>query len=415
MKLPFTKAENVNKPLKGYGFAFIDSEDNKLKIKKHDSIIEFTNDLSDIQLLDLIDYTAFDVFVTESISKGTSVSEMPDDFKSLIPEEYYSATLDYTANWNMTHQFTIRSLQNINENDVIVDWGDGTYSKLKDATDDNENDVFIKYVYKTNEDDSVSDEIDEYNYVLTHIYPSEFKNKVCKVKIFGKNYFAIMQNTDYTKNLLCGVFGPKNKVASHITNLSSFAIHSYLLFYIDFSNTFSNNKIYNFANMCLNCRNLRSAENYPALTHLYSCSKIFSTCRRLIFTDFILPRSVTDIFGYRDVFYSCLQLAVPIENLFPQQGFLSSSKISFRNVFYQCKLITGTVPAHFLWLNNLLKWEDHATTFYQNSELILNQVPQSWGGSAADSIIEKLDSEKIVELESTIASLIERIATLENV
>lgn len=44
MKLQITTANKIENPPKNYGFAFIDAEDNKFKIKKYDSIIEFSKD-----------------------------------------------------------------------------------------------------------------------------------------------------------------------------------------------------------------------------------------------------------------------------------------------------------------------------------------------------------------------------------
>jgi hypothetical protein len=46
MKLPITTIDKIKNPQKGFGYAFIDAEDNRLKVKKHDSIIEFSNDQS---------------------------------------------------------------------------------------------------------------------------------------------------------------------------------------------------------------------------------------------------------------------------------------------------------------------------------------------------------------------------------
>jgi hypothetical protein len=46
MKLYITTQDKIKNPQKGFGYAFIDVEDNKLKVKKHDSIIEFSNDQS---------------------------------------------------------------------------------------------------------------------------------------------------------------------------------------------------------------------------------------------------------------------------------------------------------------------------------------------------------------------------------
>ena len=110
MRLPILKVENVRIPPKGYGFAFIDAEDKKLKIKKHNSVIEFTNDLSDTKLLDLTDYTAFEVYPTNAvISAGTT-------------DEVTGLTYTYDVPADMTHTFQVRSSTPEDTCDVVIDW-----------------------------------------------------------------------------------------------------------------------------------------------------------------------------------------------------------------------------------------------------------------------------------------------------
>ena len=124
MNLPLTTKDKITNPLKGYAFAFIDEEDKKLKIKKHDSIIEFNNDLSDVQLLDLTDYTAFEVFPTS---------------KEYAPGEYVISYNGYSNSITIpavdTHHFIIRSIYTLAQQNVVIDWGDGTVTDIKNSED----------------------------------------------------------------------------------------------------------------------------------------------------------------------------------------------------------------------------------------------------------------------------------------
>ena len=77
-------------------------KDKKLKVKKHDSVIEFNNDLSDIQLLDLTDYTAFEVFAHNYHIGGDKCS----DFNNGVFSEGNSPY----GNWNIYAGYDVSEL-----------------------------------------------------------------------------------------------------------------------------------------------------------------------------------------------------------------------------------------------------------------------------------------------------------------
>ena len=176
MKLPIFKVENVRIPPEGYGFAFIDAEDKKLKIKKHNGVIEFTNDLSDTKLLDLTDYTAFEVYPTNAvISAGTT-------------DEVTGLTYTHDVPADMTHTFQVRSCTPQATCDVVIDWGDGATSSVakKEYT-----------AYDTSE--LASDTEVAYQFQHTYSTPGRYI-----VKILGRDYFGFraLDNNAGTRSIM---------------------------------------------------------------------------------------------------------------------------------------------------------------------------------------------------------------------
>ena len=302
MKLQITSANKVENPLQGFAFAFIDAEDKKLKIKKHDSIIEFSNILDDVQLLDLTDYTAFEVFAHDYDIPVGECEELGG---------YIS--LQITA--SREHQFTIRSLEGPAKQDIIVDWGDGTLIKLSDMN-----------VYASN---------GEYKYLMNHTYLSNGKYII---KIYGKKYFAIIQSSSNTDpNILCRIFDYDLPIASHLRNFSSFCRHSKHLINVDVSKspTFSSNYI-NIANMFTGCKNLLSVTGFggSSISKInVSYAALFYQCSALTTTDFKLIPTDSSI---KQVFRECSNLEVDINDVL-SNFYVLGGKINTNTTFNNCK------------------------------------------------------------------------------
>jgi hypothetical protein len=196
MKLPILNVNNVSAPSKGFGFAFIDVEDKKLKIKKHDGVIEFTNNLSDIQLLDLSDYTAFEVLAHDTDINAGDI----DEVTGIAYAEHVSA--------QMTHKMILRTSTPKEQQDVIIDWGDGAVASVKDG--------------------DFEAELSDNQFVMSHTYQNPGRYIV---KIYGKQYYAVKySDSQYSGisryNLICRVLDYDLPIASHLTNLSSFCFHA---------------------------------------------------------------------------------------------------------------------------------------------------------------------------------------------
>ena len=229
MKLPITSIDKIDPPLEGFGFAFIDEKDNRLKIKKHDSVIEYSNTLDDIQLLDLTDYTAFEVMPTkEEIPSGSVDNSTGLTYNNAIP----ACTI---------HKMSIKSTQNPNEVDVVIDWGDGEYSALRNGD----------YASYSNG-----------SFELEHDYAPKMLENTEKfiIKIYGKNYWAFRHEKYQAtgNNLMSRVFDSDLPLASHIVNIASTCFGAMRLLNVNFIDYY-NNRILNINSLFCKCKNLVKA------------------------------------------------------------------------------------------------------------------------------------------------------------
>lgn len=381
MRLPIIKVENVRIPPEGYGFVFIDSDDNKLKIKKHNnSVIEFTNDLSDTKLLDLADYTAFEVYPTNAVISAGTIDEVT------------GLTYTHDVPADMKHTFQVRSSTPEDTCDVVIDWGDGTSSSVskKEYT-----------AYDTSE--LVSDT--EVNYQFQHTYSTPGRYIV---KIFGHDYFGFraIDNNAGTRSIMSRCLDYDLPIASCVTNLSrAFSCTDKLLKVkiATVNDLYSriNNASYAFAynSNLISCTNMKTMFQYTR-----TVLGMFQEDESLRECDMKLPAIVGEIAGYSEVFFGCSALEVDIANFFPKNGFVGPN-VYLDRTFNGCAKLTGTLPANMLWKSAHIRWINTRSTFAGCSDAIRAQVPVSWGGTASDDIIEKSFEEKYNDLLARVKAL----------
>ena len=101
----------------------------------------------------------------------------------------------------------------------------------------------------------------------------------------------------------------------------------------------------NMFNYCTSLTEIPSTLIIP--NSVTKCSKMFLTCTSLttIPSTFTIPNSVTDC-SY--MFGECINLKSDISNIWPST-WNSTGTIDLSNMFYECKKVTGTVPADKLW------------------------------------------------------------------
>lgn len=326
-----------------------------------------------------------EAYLQDTISNYTAFEVFAHDYDIPIGEcEELGGYVNYELPACMTHSFGIRSQQQKEDQDVVVDWGDGTSVSLANI-------------------DPASG-----RYALSHTYNTVGKYTI---RIYGKSYFALSNlNTD--TNIMCRVFAADLPVASHLSNFSSFARYAKHILKVDLSTC--PNFIKNYSNISYlfyECFNLSTATGFSVRNKRnISYDYVLHHCYALEETDFMISHSIGNIQG---VFNGCEKLQYDIADLLFYFSAEKGTEVDARWMVAGCKNIYGTVPAHKLWDNKDLIWKSTDTAFYGCSDEIKSQVPVSWGGTADDSIIESSPSEKISQLQQQIQELIQRIETLE--
>ena len=283
------------------------------------------------------DYTAVEVYPTNAVIPAGTVDEVTGlTYKFAVPA-------------NMKAQFKLRTICELSESDIIVDWGDGSRTDIKEvpaadtAWDGNELNVNISHTYAE---------------------PGRYI-----VKFFGKKYFGFGS----VETIVSRVFASDLPVAKHLNCIGNLAYGSKRLLSVDIPSYILSAGLYNLNAMFNNNVNLVSA------TGLRYATWFFNNCPALENTDFIIPGYLRDG-GLNTMFKGCSSLAVDISKLFPNSGFVGEGTQSAKDAFRGCVALTGTVPADKLWRNTKIKWTDTANAFSDCSEAIRLQVPVSWGG-----------------------------------
>lgn len=381
MNIPIKSKNEVFNPPVGYVFPFIDKEDMQLKAKLSDGmVINYTNVNEDLKVISLADYSAFEVYPNkEIISVGTV-----DDVTGLTYKKEVPACT--------THKMTLRSSQEPENCDVVIDWGDGTIEAIKDNK-------FVSHIAGK-------------SYELSHDYSNKMTSDKQRfiVKIYGKDYYTFRHNSYKNNNLMSRVFDKDLPIALHVNNFASIAIAANRLLNVHFPHsTAPYSNVFNWSYTFSECKNLQSVTGFEDLVVRPDAwfDGFMQNSPSLNFTDFVIPAGCNSLKG---IFHGCTDFSVDINKLIPVNGFISSN-IFVKNLFVGTK-ITGIVPADKLWNDKNIKWKtesEKTTPFLNCPDEIRSQVPVSWGGTADNSIInptaeERLDAiEKVLKDQSLLA------------
>jgi hypothetical protein len=370
MNLEIMNINNVPVPTDGYGYMFIDAIDNKLKIKKTNSVIEYTNTLNDIQLLDLTDCTSYDVYAhTAAIPAGSTI----------IGETVYNdSTLKVSRaiSAQTVETFGIRTDVYYEDSDIVIDWGDGTIEQLSIKSD--------LYLWKNNSlIDPMEQRGESYNYICKHDYATTGK---FTIKIFGKDYFGIRHYTsnEAGESLLCKCFTHYLTTAKHVTNLASFALGSVRLLKVQFpfyDSIFQ--RITNWSGCFSSCSNLLSATEFNIYNKVRSLYGIFNYCYSLTTTDIQMSPSYD---GLETMFLFCSKLTGDI-NTFLKGFNEQTGTFNVNGLFKNCKSLHSSdyiTLGKKLWNNKNVIWKNTSSAFNMtiNSGDVVNidltQIPTSW-------------------------------------
>lgn len=317
------------------------------------------------------DYTAFEVLATDTdIEAGTLIKDVPQFAEDITDEEVLAAKVRETILACKGAHFIIKSSHKKDEIDVIVDWGDGTFEKLSDLSDD---------------------KIIGTNYHMFHMYENAGKYII---KIYGKKYWGFRTEysennqlkTDGYDNLLYKILEKDLPVASHLTNYSGLCSKSLRLIMLKMW-SYSNFQIYakHVDNLFCYSKNMVKAIGFNDTCNSWTqVSNTFVGCSSLIYTDFILPRMMVSD-GPADFCNGCFNLKKDITEFFPN-GFVLDRPGRARSMFVSCQKLYGDVSkiAKYLWDSEYpwnLPTSSTQLPFLGCSDEIRAQVPVSWGGT----------------------------------
>lgn len=309
--------------------------------------------------------------VIEDNTEYSSFEVMPNK------EEIPAGTVDEVTGLTYTravpactvHKMTLRSAQEPEDCDVVIDWGDGTVQAIKEG-------------YYTAHTVGKS-------YEVEHDYAPSMSVAAQRfvVKIRGKNYYTFRHNLYKDNNLISRIFDAEFPMASHVLNFASMVYSADRLLKVHFPHsTVPFSDVWNWSSCFNECPNVVSITGFEDMMPRGDAeySGFMAACANLVTTDFVFPASIAKI---PNMFSGDINLERDINAFFPKQGF-SSSNILIRAPFNACKKLTGTVPADKLWNDPHITWKwEHAKDrpFSNCLANIKEQVPVSWGGTLEET------------------------------
>lgn len=365
-----------------------------------------------VEIKNAIDYTAFEVMCRwETVYGEFTNGSYLGDLNEKTGYKYKKA-LPYTQSTGegFTEKFILRTTTLQENQDIIVDWGDGTFSNVKNGDFESVSSSGFDYTMSHTYTQPIEFDKDVLDSNTTNKYR---KTKRYIIKIYGKQYYGFRYTNIEPYNLMCRCLDWDLPVATHFTNLSSFCYGAKGLQAVSVPEytTYLKNAI-NFSSMFdgpipNNCSNLISVTGFGKNDNdiNYACNFMFNNCTNLIECDFILPNLNTG--SMANIFNNCSSLNVDINSLIPKQGFLHK-EINVENLF-NSTAISGNVPANLLWNDSNITWKNTSNTFSNCSDEIRAQVPVSWGGTASNNIIIKNQSYDDSQLRQLIANKVEKI------
>ena len=234
------------------------------------------------------------------------------------------------------------------ECDIVIDWGDGTVSRVADLDD---NSCTLTYHGEAYGYSSV---------YVSHTYSDEDCGNKYIVKIYGKDYFMLRAGNAEANNIVCRVFDSDLPMSSNIMNISSCFRNSLRIFKVVVPYGYKPlNTNVNITGLFWGCKNLRYCDfDDFMLNRPYELSQIFRDCQNL----------ECDINNFNSIFMN------------------GSYNQNYGWAFRFCYKLYGVVNPKVYWENpsndyyyygNVKSYE----AFLECAENIREQVPVVWGGS----------------------------------
>lgn len=317
----------------------------------------------------LNDYTAFEVYANdEVISAGTVDPITQMEYKVDVPVQ-------------MTELFSVRSAQPLNKQNVIIDWGDGSITALKDETSADSEDAIATTdggVYEFTDEDR------EYEHFCWHKYQTAGRYIV---KIYGNTYWGIRNKTRSQYNLICRLFDTDLPLAKCCVNISHIGYQALRLQKIAPQPYFDMTFVENMSLSFTNCTNLLVVKNFAKLPIMHqpvAICELFRGCSNLTTSDMRLhPSAARSRSNWYSLYEGCSNLQVDVLDLLPANGFQGKYVLAPR-IFMGCAKLTCSNYdrlANILWDDGHIIWDNPQQVFTGCTSMDLTKIPTRWGGS----------------------------------
>ena len=285
--------------------------------------------------------TAFEVHPGPAIAAGTVDPDTGITYTNAVDAGY-------------VQKFEFNMSKDINECDVVVDWGDGNKLTVKGATVDASTTDGV-YFYE-------ADDNDEWRVRVVHSYAETEARYIAK--IIGDDAVRVRANQD-GDNLVSKVF-VDNQISDTLNSMSSFCMYAPRLLKVDASAIDWGKlglRITNAASMLSRCTNLVTVVGMEDfLDSIAETNKHFADMflndASLVSSDCRMPVGIAtnpSVDG-GEMYMGCTKLATAVENLFPREAWAAGTLPKINGAFSGCAAITGTIPSVYFWDATGLQW-----------------------------------------------------------
>ena len=313
------------------------------------------------------EYSAFELYATNStIPAGTIDEKTGLEYKVDVPA-------------GMIHVFEIRSQHYQYEQNVVIEWGDGSVDEVRTSPAKAQSTVGITNgIYYSDMDSEKQCSI-----FCTHKYtmPGRYI-----AKIWGNTYWGLRCRVD-GKNIISRLFD--NDLPTYIGcyNFSNLCCNSLKLQQVitpKYHNAIRS--IANSTNTFGGCKNLLIAEGFsPYLFNsvVRAPCGMFKNCINLQSTDVTLAPIAASGSYNGEMYFNCENLETDLVKLLPELGF-ANRIVPMDKVFYGCKKLTCSNwnrVASILWDDTSKVWLNTSQCFTGCSDKLREHIPYEWGGT----------------------------------
>ena len=329
--------------------------------------------------------------LTDVYLERKPVTETNEDGEEVEVQRYFHRYIEEVPA-GAIQTLIIKSETGPTEQNLVIDWGDGTKTNLRAANTESVNINELK----------CENDKDGFIYTCTHDYTNNIvdkdgtptESKYFMIEIVG-NKFSIL--TSGENNIISGIFGNNMQFYLNCIDVEGLLKGSKKLLYVscaDYNSAITS--IRNAKSMFENCVNLQYVIGLYELTGIntmLSMERMFAGCKNMLNCDCRIAKSIAakdDDNGNTAVYLDCENMSSRLRALLPTNGF-DSPFVTLNSTFKNCKSIyvsskDETSEQSDKDIINIILFKDTTKTFSHNETFagcnLINSiegfVPDNW-------------------------------------